>query len=361
MFASDFKAVLTDISETLKKEFGGNIHVKCHVMESSITETENHLSEQGLVIGTYDDLSCRSGHAHPIVMFCNDDEQFCCHICALRHHRACPGLRQTTQAEKINYAKTDVKEYNARVELDDAICWINGICALPNGDLLFIDENNKRLKKFDSTFNFVTQIELPNAPYDVCYMENNQAAVGLWGKTIQIMNVKDNLVVENSFELEHSILGLIYSKKKFFVTDEGFVYTYNSDGSGKHLLYKSNAELVCFSKLTLSADGEKLFIVDGYGGLETIDRKGNHLFTLREQELKMSRGISLSMDKTLLVCEYESSTVLHLDADGEKIFGTVLNKLNGAKRPTALWCDKKRSKLIVCQRDKNEFLVYNLG
>lgn len=198
----------------------------------------------------------------------------------------------------------------------------------------------------------MAQIELPNAPYDVCYMENHQAAVALWGKTIQVMYVKDNLSVEHSFELDHSVLGLIYNKKKFFVTDEGFVYTYNSDGSGKHLLYKSNAELVCFSKLTFSADGAKIFIVDGYGGVETIDRKGNHLFTLREQELKMSRGISLSIDNTLLVCEYENSTVLHLDADGKMIFGTVLDKMNGTKRPTALWCDKKASKLIVCQRDK---------
>lgn len=253
-----------------------------------------------------------------------------------------------------------MKEYNVRVDQDDAICWINGVCMMPNGDILVTDENNKRIKKLDSTFSVVSHCELPNAPYDVCHVENDLAAVGLWGKTIQVMNVKEHLVVESSFELDHSILGLLYSRKKFYVSDDRFVYTYNPDGSGKHLLYKTDVELVCLSKMTFSGDGEKIFIVDGYGGLVTIDRKGTPLFSLREEELKMSRGICLSKDKTILVCEYENNTVLHIDEEGERVLGTVLVKSSGINRPTALLFDKKRSKLIVFQRDKNMFLVYDL-
>lgn len=356
----EFKALLDSIKDALKETYGEKFKIKSHIIESCVHETESHLHEKGLIIGTYDDLNCKAGHAQPVVMFCNDDDDFCCHICALHNHRACPGIRQTTQAEKINYTKKEMKEYTARVDQDDAICWINGVCMLPSGEILITDENNKRLKKLDSTFNVVSHVELPNAPYDVCAMENDLAAVALWGKTIQVMNVKEHLVVDHSFELEHSILGLLYSRKKFYVSDDRFVYTYNHDGSGKHLLYKSDVELVCFSKMTFSGDGEKIFIVDGYGGLETIDRKGNHLFTLREDVLKMSRGICLSKDKTILVCEYEYNTILHLDPDGERIFGTVLAKSHGINRPTALLFDKKTSKLIVFQRDKHTFLVYEI-
>ena len=45
LLGSDFEAKLSDICEVLKQEFGTHIHVKSHVMESSIKEVENHLSK----------------------------------------------------------------------------------------------------------------------------------------------------------------------------------------------------------------------------------------------------------------------------------------------------------------------------
>lgn len=358
--SEEFESALDHIGQVLKHELGVSAVLKEEFVLASIKRVEDSLSKQGLGYGHYKDLSCRGRHAQPIVSYCHNHEVFCCHLCAVKDHRNCVDLMKTTENEEENVRVVDRKDYSIRVEEDQAVCWINGCCILPNGEILLTDENNRNLKKMNRDFMLVAHLDLPKVPYDVCHVGHEMAAVGLWGKGIQFVHNRDVLEMAHLIDLEHSVLGLVSDGTVIYVTDQKFVYAYRVDGKEKSVLYRSKAELVCFSKIALSDDHKKLYIIDGYGGLETIDTKGNHLHTFRADELKLSRGISVSGDGSVLACEYETDRVLRLDPDGKSVLATILSRDDGVSRPAALGLDRRHSKLVVGLRDKGFISVYEL-
>ena len=67
---------------------------------------------------------------------------------------------------QLTYAK-HTGSYNARIS-GESECWIRGAVFLSSGAVVVADYKNNKLKMFDRTFKFVSDLEFPSGVWDVC-------------------------------------------------------------------------------------------------------------------------------------------------------------------------------------------------
>lgn len=227
-------------------------------------------------------------------------------------------------------------------------CDLTASCALPNGEIILADMNNRRLKKMDKDFKIVDHCDLPGCPRDVCYSKNkDMVAVTLFDSAIQFVDVVGTMTLREKIPLDHDCFGVAFYDDILYAADPMHVYMYTLDGSEIGTLYRQLEGNHSFCKVAVSDDGEKLYIAARDGGLITIDNEGNRLSCLSKGDLSCVTDVCVLSDGSLLVCNYRKHTVTRINSTGKYQLGRVADRTNNMYMPQSLCFDKTDSKLII--------------
>jgi hypothetical protein len=217
------------------------------------------------------------------------------------------------------------REINIRTNGDSNDCWIYGSCILPSGEILLADHLNKRLKKLDNMYNVKCVCDLPDNPYDVCYVGDNLAVVSLWRK-LQFVDTTHSMTLLKSIDTGYGCSGLVCHGDLMYVRDfDGTVYSYSSDGIKQQMIYSCRKVYKIFnnSRITVSNDGSKLYL-PFQNELVTIDNNGNHLFTLNNENIRSECGVCVD-DQGFVYVNGRNRNILQMSEDGKTILQVITN------------------------------------
>lgn len=256
----------------------------------------------------------------------------------------------------------NVRIFNQKGVSDGYKCSVLKTAKLPKGKFLLADRDNSRLKKLDSVYKLVGYCDLPDSPYDLCYIGNKTAAVSLGEVGIQRVSVSGKMKLLDLIKLDYFCLGLHFRQDTLYATSKSNVYTYDKDVSHQRVLYKklkSNPD-ESLGHVLVSDDGKMIYMSDVNGGLLTISSDGNHLSTLKNDVLQGASGICLVNDGTILVTDENTHSVHQVDYKGERVIGTVITEADSPQKPWSVCYDEQHSRLIVGYFDQNHVTVFEL-
>jgi hypothetical protein len=237
-------------------------------------------------------------------------------------------------------------EIKIRTNADIKRCVITGSCILPSGEILLADSNNNKLKKLDSMYNVKCVCDLPNIPFDVCYVGDNVAVVALW-EGLQFVDTKRSMKLSRSIDTNHGCRGLACHGDQMYVRYiDGSIYSYSTDGIKQQMIYSSRKDFVVYYNIIVSNDGSKLYL-PGQNELVTIDNIGKHLFTLNIEDIHGSYGACVD-DQGFVYVGDMNKNIIQISEDGRTILQVITNisDMTGAGSRT-LTFDRKNKALIA--------------
>ena len=103
-------------------------------------------------------------------------------------------------------------------------CKISSAAFLPNGYLLLTDQSNNALKLLNRSFQYVTHLNLPGRPHDVCVYSSNAEGSDIYvtipseRTVLEIYVEGTKLIRGNSFKTENWCYGITAYKEGLLIT-----------------------------------------------------------------------------------------------------------------------------------------------
>ncbi|KAH3898019.1 hypothetical protein DPMN_022216 [Dreissena polymorpha] len=251
-------------------------------------------------------------------------------------------------------------EHNVRITSDSNTCWIQAICALPDGQVLVADNDNKRVKLLSQQYQVVSHWDVNAYPQAICLITPSEVAVAVNISNIhevQFITVNQGkLVPGRKFQLQHKCTGIAHHQGDLFVT------------SGKELYkYTLSSKLICrlyedldytLEKCAVSPTGDKLYITSFYQHkLLTLARDGTPLATLTDPVLEWPEGLHVTPAGQVLVCGAWSNTVLQVGWEGESKLATLATQKDEVRHPASVCYSSTTSSIIVGQWGDNILVI----
>ncbi|XP_060589535.1 uncharacterized protein LOC132744773 [Ruditapes philippinarum] len=294
---NEFKSKIENLKTVLSKEFDIVCVIHANVSHEKIKEVQQHLMEQGVINETHaDDLFCENHPQQQAELFCPEHDKFVCHKCEEKH-RMCQRVRQITK---------DVSTKMYRIRSDEPankLCTTMKLCTLPSGEILHIDNVNKKLKKLDLTHSVVGQctFDKSKTPFDVCAIHASKAFV-TFGHQVCEVNVEDiDIHVEKFFKTKAPCFRLYRKDSVIYYTDNLSIYTCDENGENHKELHQFGQEIVCYA-LVVNDDRSKIVVAAGEVGLIIIDANNPNPSTVTLQELQGCTDLCIVKSEMLLVC-----------------------------------------------------------
>ncbi|XP_060589534.1 uncharacterized protein LOC132744772 [Ruditapes philippinarum] len=309
---NEFKSKIENLKTVLSKEYEIVCVIHAKVSHEKIKEVQQHLMEQGVINETHaDDLFCENHPQQQAELFCPEHDKFVCHKCEEKH-RMCQGVRQITKdvSTKIYRIRSD--------EPANILCTTMKLCTLPSGEILLIDNVNKKLKKLDLTYSVVGQymFDKSKTPFDVCAIHASKAFV-TFGHQVCVVNVGDiDIHVEKFFKTKAPCFRLYRKNSVIYYTDNLSIYTCDENGENHKELHQFGQETLCYA-FVVNDDRSKIVVAAGEDGLIIIDANSQNQPTVTLKELQGCTDLCIVKSQMLLVCA--SNTLFLVDIELGKV------------------------------------------
>ncbi|KAH3870310.1 hypothetical protein DPMN_033492 [Dreissena polymorpha] len=136
-------------------------------------------------------------------------------------------------------------EHNVRITSDSNTCRINAICALPDGQVLVADYDNKRLKLLSQQCQVVSHWDVNAWPQAICLITPSEVAVAVNTSNmyeVQFITVNQGkLVPVRKFQLQHECTGIAHHQGDLFVTSGQELYKHSLSGKQLCRLYEDRS------------------------------------------------------------------------------------------------------------------------
>ncbi|XP_060554959.1 uncharacterized protein LOC132715883 [Ruditapes philippinarum] len=242
------------------------------------------------------------------------------------------------------WSAEEKREINIRIKDDRKHCDLSGSCILPSGEILLSDFYNKTLKKLDNMYKVISVCDLPCIPYDVCYVGDNVAVVSLLMK-LQFVDTKRSMTLIRCIDTDQLCRGLACHGDQMYVRDiNGSIYRYSTDGIKQQVIYSTIISYNPYNKITVSNDGSKLYF-SCENQLVTIDKNGNHLFTLNNAKIHGRCRVCVD-DQGYVYVNGRNGNILQISEDG-MILLQVIPRVYGMTNARSLTFDRKNTALII--------------
>ncbi|XP_053374268.1 uncharacterized protein LOC123532973 isoform X1 [Mercenaria mercenaria] len=253
-------------------------------------------------------------------------------------------------------------EFNIKLSSDSSSCIIYGSCILADGSILFSDRNNSTLNLIDGTaLNVIHHYKLRSEPWEVCCMDNNEAAVCLpYEKKILVVKVDHELSLERSIRVGFSCKGISFHDETFYVADSTCLYICTKDGAILKSISRDSSGISMFSNIynvSVCRYIKRIFVNDKLKGIASIDMDGNIQHVV-SNEIEFARGLTEADNGKVLACGYHSRNVIFLDENGE--FEKVVIK-DGLYGPLALCFNCSTGRLYVPNITKYTVQIFEMG
>ncbi|XP_052220167.1 uncharacterized protein LOC127837293 [Dreissena polymorpha] len=242
-------------------------------------------------------------------------------------------------------------------------CFIGGICSLPSGQVIVIDQNNKRVKLLDQHYTLSSHCNLSGDPWDICKITSNEVAVTVY-KYVQFISVTNGQLVNvRKFQLPHEAVGIAYHQGALYVTSYNALYHFTLKGSLVKKLYEDGIKSISNTvfKCAVSPDGDRIYVTNcKMHKLITLASDGTVISTFTDDELQKPWGIHVTPAGQVLVCGCNSNTVIQVDRQGKKKLATLESNKDGVRQPVSVCYNNKTDQIIVGLHNNNKINVMEL-
>ncbi|XP_052778816.1 KIN17-like protein [Mya arenaria] len=239
-------------------------------------------------------------------------------------------------------------------------CWLTNVTLLTGDSLILVDHNNCSLKLVDTNNNkLVSQVKLPDGPWDLCHLPGNRAAVTLPDlKKIQFVSTQGNVTLLDRVKVDGQCFGIDFCDDNLIVTfiDPGKVVLMNMKGKVKKSADKDSSGKPLFQYpyyLTVTRESRTpvIYVSDWYTNTITkLSISLEVLQTYQDPILRSPRGLVAVGDNQLLVCGMDSDNIVLLDTLTDEI-AQLLGREKGIESPHVVaYCSLKKMMFVTCYR-----------
>lgn len=252
--------------------------------------------------------------------------------------------------EKLTLAGAVLQNMKVRLSGDTKDCDISNIDAAADGTFLLTDYNNKKLKRVRLFLKVQDWIEVPGSPMSVCHISKSEVAVSLREeRKIQFVSTEKPMKLTTSFSTPDKCNRLCYDED----TDElyvclggklydsvGMVQVYDKSGKRKRIFGKGMFSTPVDIKLNKATN--ILCVADRENGVFVLDTLGNVKWSVTNQSLYKTWGVSEVIDDQVYTCGNGSNNVCALAKDGQ-----VISKIDSVPGPICLYLNREKKVLLV--------------
>ncbi|XP_060592892.1 uncharacterized protein LOC132747508 [Ruditapes philippinarum] len=213
-----------------------------------------------------------------------------------------------------------------------------------------------------TSFKILDVCQLPRSPWQICEVDNEIAVSSSW-INIDIVTTEGPLKVAREIKTDHRCFGLGYKNGKLYVTDlMETMFVYNKTGTMLIQFSKDQSGNNLFNNiysLTVSQDGERMYVADNRYGLVVLSKEGKLHGKYKRSNLRNAREICETDSGYILVCGESSNIIVQFSPNGE-VIGEILTSDGKAGGCRAVCYDRNHKRLIVGRRDRDYIEVYDM-
>ncbi|XP_052275076.1 uncharacterized protein LOC127874641 isoform X2 [Dreissena polymorpha] len=250
--------------------------------------------------------------------------------------------------------------HNVKMPSDSDTCWITAVCALPNGQVLVADSNNKNVKLLNQQYRVVSHLDVRYEPWDMCLITPTEVAVAVHDEVQFITVSQSQLAKGRKLKLQHYCTGIAHNQGDLYICSDTALYKFTLSGELVCRLYEDSSADFTVDKCAVSPTTDRLYITSFLKNkLLTLARDGTLLATYTDPALVWPEGLHVTPAGQVLVCGGWTHTVLQVGWEGKSKLANLATEEDGVRRPRSVCYSSTTSSIIVGQRRDN-ILVFRV-
>ena len=257
---------------------------------------------------------------------------------------------------------------NIRIAGDKKICWITGMGMTKRGEILIADRNNDMVKLFANDMEFMSSVFMPEKPWDVAVINNEEAVVSTDKKSLVILDTSSGqLYVNRTISLFYCVRGVTSYNDKLVITsntnphsvklidmDGRVCWSVSSDINGLKLFKRPEY-------VSSHIKGRPYIIVTDCGNKTLIFLNGKTGDVISKRQLNWKGPCGVTTDNTgqvyVCYCLTHEIAVLNGNLTKENI---LMSRSDGlSDHPQAIVYDDTKCQLIVSYNNENNLLSFH--
>ncbi|XP_053403962.1 uncharacterized protein LOC128558500 [Mercenaria mercenaria] len=243
-------------------------------------------------------------------------------------------------------------EIGIKASDDTEDCSINACAPISYNRIILADRSNKCLKIVDiENRNIVEKYKLQSGPSGLAVITKNRIAVILPDEQkIQFLTLLecDKITESNAIKLKGKCWQIACQENKIMVLYRDHVVILNMDGQEIKAIYNPKMKFLH----DIAPDSKSLYISNGRyeaGNVFRFDFEGNLIATYKDKDLSNVRGLCVTRDGTILVCNWEDCGSIHMISQECKKIKDILKYNVHVNRPWCVsFCDET-NRLFLCE------------
>ncbi|KAH3794784.1 uncharacterized protein LOC127839235 [Dreissena polymorpha] len=210
---------------------------------------------------------------------------------------------------------------------DSTFCIIEGLCVLPDGEILVVDSQNKKVKLLNQQYQVVSHLDVPTCHLAICQITPNRVAVAMDDniKTheVQFITVfQSQLVAGRKFQLQHDCFGIAHHQGDLYIAGGTALYKYTLGGKLVSRLYQERTRKQYVMQCVVSPTGDKLYISNRYmPRIITLTRDGTVLAIFKDPDFGYRCNVNVTPAGQVLVCL--TCSIIQVDSEGRRKLATL--------------------------------------
>ena len=262
----------------------------------------------------------------------------------------------------LNKRIRSISKVNIRIPDDSTVPCIRGCCVMSDGQPVLCDLDNYQIKLLDSSYKLIGNLKLPSSPNDISVLNDTDVIITLPHKRqLLIVAVTSQLRIIRTIQLDKACWGVDVSGGEVYITceesEQGEIRILDMSCNEKRRISLSRKMGTCVVWtpwcIAVSAFSGKIFITDQETETLTCLTSDEQLvYQYKGQRLGRPIGILVDSADNVLLCYYDSQTIVVITPDGMK-HGTLLSDKDGVKWPVSLaYRTRDNTVMVGCVSDQ---------
>ncbi|XP_060559301.1 uncharacterized protein LOC132719542 [Ruditapes philippinarum] len=248
-------------------------------------------------------------------------------------------------------------EINIKTQDDSSDCFIASCALICPSQIIIIDENNKCLKLVEVNIKKVSKYKVKNIPTGVAVVNPNLVSVTFPGeRKIQFFTITtSNKIIESDMIIVSTGCKkiAIYEDKIIGITSTSVEIM---SMSGQLIKSISNPNMVWLMDIAVVPSSQMFYVSNGSLGYKAVfkfDFDGNLIATYQDKDLVDVRGLEVTRDGIVLVCNWASSGSIRMITPDCKMIKELLKGDRHVSYPYCVTFCNETNKLFVVNSHYN--------
>lgn len=237
----------------------------------------------------------------------------------------------------------------------DKCSYFRSCAALPDGSVVFADENNRRLIIMGIDRNHSYDLELSDKPFDIESIGSNNIAVSYGNiNKLEVWDL-DQKCVLSKLKLKGFCSGLTHIDNKLYV----LVFNHGIQVIDLGTLSVIKEIPTSDATFTIASCYDRLYYIDlRLKILFCINQNGLLIWKIKSENLDECQTLTIDTHGNVFATAPHLNKIISVSADGTRI-QTLLDFKDGFHLPAAIHYDKVNKRLLICERENCNALLYS--